>query len=76
MISFGIKNGDGQIVTEKEDILEVWAKYNENLYYDSEENAKFNINDQEKAKIHKFTLDEIRNGIKKMKTEKPANRLY
>ena len=65
---WGIKRQDGTITYNKEEILQEWEKFYENLYYDEPNNNEI-ITDEE-LNLPPFTLEEVKHAIKQLKCGK------
>ena len=62
---WGIKAEDGSILTDKDKILEEWAKFYETLYNDS--STQHSIDDSSELSIPSFTISEVENAIRQLK---------
>ena len=67
-VSWGIKNKDGTILTNKTEILEQWATFYEELYSDNSSSVP--VNDSSDEKLPHILKSEIRTNIKELKTGK------
>ena len=67
-INWGIRNRQGKLLTDKDDILERWAEYYENLYKDTPSALPTNVNLEEK--IPSILKVEVENAIKLLKPGK------
>ena len=67
---WGIKTDDGSIITDKDNILEEWAKFYETLYNDT--TPQHQIDDDFEPNIPPFTISEVENAIKKLNNGKAA----
>ena len=67
-ISWGIKAKNGDILTDKEGILERWAEFYEDLYKD--DILSFDIDDTHEDSIPQILRSEVENAIQKLKIGK------
>ena len=65
---WGMKRSDGTITFDREEIIQEWEKFYENLYYDSPDN--YNVDTNEELKIPPFTIEEIEHAMKQLKCGK------
>ncbi|XP_063600637.1 uncharacterized protein LOC134776815 [Penaeus indicus] len=64
-----LRSRDGNILTEKEDILNRWSEYIEELYHDERGPPPYISNEDEGPLIHE---DEVRKALSKMKSGKAS----
>ena len=67
-ISWGVKNKEGEVVTDKEKILERWAEFYEELYADDP--STVNIDDSREEAIPNFLKCEVETAINELKIGK------
>ena len=67
-ISWGVKNKEGEVVTDKEKILERWAEFYEELYADDP--STVNIDDSHEEAIPTFLKCELETAINELKIGK------
>ena len=67
-ISWGVKNKEGEVVTDKEKILERWAEFYEELYADDP--STVNIDDSCEEAIPNFLKCEVETAINELKIGK------
>ena len=67
-ISWGIKDINGAVLTNKDKILERWAKFYEELYFDHQNQIA--IDDSTSDEIQPILKDEISSAINNLKNEK------
>ena len=70
-ISWGLKDKDGNIITSKEEILERWANFYEDLYDDPNTCNPIHVRDSELS-IPNITIEEICVSIQKSKSGKSS----
>ena len=74
-ISLGIKDKIGEILTDKNRILEQWVQFYEDLYHDLSPDV--DINDSEEDKIPLIIQSEVRKSIDNLKIGKsPGLEIY
>ena len=69
-ISWGVMDIDGTVLTDKESILERWAKFYEDLYFDN--SVADPINDAQEEPIPPILKSEVESAIKNIKSGKSA----
>lgn len=68
-IGWGIRRADGSVTRDREEIINEWVKFYENLYYDTPDNNEIIINENEPS-IPPFILSEVENSLKQAKMGK------
>ena len=67
-INWGIKDNDGNILTNKADILKRWANFYENLYHDNP--TPTNVEDANEVQIPPILRSEVETAINNLKNNK------
>jgi len=67
-ISWGIKDSNGAVLTNKDEILEHWAKFYEELYFDNPN--QIIIDDSTSDEIQPILKNEISSAINNLKKKK------
>ena len=69
-LGWGIKKNNGTLATEKEEILDTWATFCQQLFKDLRSDQSFNVNCENESEIPSIIMSKIDFAIKNLKSGK------